>query len=221
MRISQSHTQPHITRLGITLLCFSMMSLGACTPSNQSTANPDTNSTTSPVASPATNPDSQAATTPVSTASDGTPKEQVTAIVGTQKDGWLPKVLANKGLKKGLTPADTGKIISGAEKVSDYGFSKVTVNDIPGLKQYEFYYAKDSSGKPTQLQAVKLLFDPALNESYPDLVSVLSNKYGAAKPEDVEKQIIVWVGPSFVTAQLTKQVTDFGGYELNVSLEEQ
>lgn len=62
-------------------------------------------------------------------------------------------------------------------------------------------------------------FDPAMNEAYSDLVKILSRKYGTVKPEDVEKQIIVWVGPEFVTAQLTKQITDFGGYELNVSVE--
>lgn len=118
-------------------------------------------------------------------------------------------------------PDAVGKIIPGAERVSEFGFSQTAVQNVPGLKQYEFYFAKDSSGKPTQLQAVKLQFDPALNSAYPDLVNVLSSKYGAVKPEDVQKQIIVWVGPEFVTAQLTKQVTALGGYELNVSLEKQ
>ena len=201
-------SQQQISRMRVSMLCLAIAAIAACTPSHQS-SNPN----------PATNLTSDAANAVPSAAnqSKGTAKEQFTAIVGTQAEGWLPKVLAGKGLKKGLTPAATGKIIAGAEQVSKFGFSKVTVQNIPGLKQYEFYYAQDSSSKPTQLEAVKLHFDPALSQAYPDLVQVLSSKYGAVKPEDVNEQILVWVGPDFVTAQLTKQLTDFGGYELNVS----
>lgn len=195
-----------ISRLSFAVTCLMCVTIGACTPSHQASSTRPTSET----ANAALQADNKA---------QGNPKEQFTAIMGTQQDGWLPKVLAGKGLKQGLTPAAAGKIIPGAEQVSEYGFSKVIVSNIPALKQYEFYYAKDSSGKPTQLQAVKLQFDPALNQAYPDLVKVLSSKYGAVKPEDVEQQSIVWVGPEFVTAQLTKQVTDFGGYELNVSLQ--
>ncbi len=201
----------HLTtsRLGFVVICVTCFAIGACTPQNQVSNANSTPDQTSETASAAQ----------VNNNTQGNAKEQFTAILGTQKDGWLPKVLAGKGLKKGLTPDAVGKIIPGAERVSEFGFSKVAVQNIPGLTQYEFYYAKDSSGKPTQLQAVKLQFDPALNSAYPDLVKVLSSKYGAVKPEDVEKQMIVWVGPEFVTAQLTKQVTDFAGYELNVSLQ--
>lgn len=103
--------------------------------------------------------------------------------------------------------------------MSDYGFSKVTVKNVPGLKRYEFYYTK--IGSAAQLESVRLTFDPKLNQAYPDLVNVLSSKYGAAKPEDVKKQTIVWVNPDFLSAQLTKQVTDLGAYELNVSLEKE
>lgn len=201
-----------ISRLGFAIVCTLCFSTVACTASNQSSStNPTarlTSETTS--ATPQTNNKVQ-----------GNPKEQFAAIVGTKQDGWLPKVFAGKGLKKGLTPAAAGKIIPGAEQVSEFGFSKVAVSNIPALRQYEFYYAKDSSGKPTQLEAVKLHFDPAMNQTYPDLVKVLSSKYGAVKPEDEKRQIVTWIGPEFVTAQLTKQVTDFGGYELNVSLEKQ
>ena len=197
-----------VSRLGHTVVYVVCFAIAACTPSNQSSS---TSSTTNLASEPAN-------AAQVDNNAKGNAKEQFTTILGTQQDGWLPKVLTGKGLKKGLTPAATGKIIPGAEQVSEFGFSKVAVQKVPGLKQYEFYYAKDSSGKPTQLQSVKLQFDPALNQAYPDLVNVLSGKYGAVQPEDVQKEIIVWVGPEFVTAQLTKQVTAFGGYELNVSL---
>lgn len=220
-------SQSPLSHLRISLLCFAIVAIGACTPSSQTfSSSTDTNSVAESPADPAINSESQPidaappAADPASSADNSTAEQKFMAILGTQQDGWLPKVLAGKGLKQGLTPAETGKIIPGAEQVSDYGFSKVAVNDIPGLKQYEFYYAENNNGEPTKLQAVKLLFDPALNQAYPDLVKVLASKYGETKPEDVEAQMIVWVGTGFVTAQLTKQVTDFGGYELSVSLEE-
>lgn len=200
-----------ISRLGFSVICVTCFAITACNSSKQLSR---TNSTTDLAAE-------TASAAQVDNKTKGNAKEQLKAILGTQQEGWLPKVLAGKGLKKGLTPAATGKIIPGAEQVSEFGFSKVAVQNTTALKQYEFYFAKDSTGKPTQLQAVKLQFDPALNQAYPDLVKVLSDKYGAVKPEDVQKEIIVWVGPEFVTAQLTKQVTDFGGYELNVSLEKE
>jgi len=101
-------------------------------------------------------------------------------------------------------------------KCQNLALAKSASKDVPGLKRYEFYYAK--GGSAPQLESVRLTFDPMLNQASPDLVKVLSSKYGEAKPEDVKKQIIVWVNPDFLTAQLTKQVTDLGAYELNVSL---
>jgi hypothetical protein len=204
-----------VSRLGLSIVCVAIAALSACKPSTQ-LPNASANTSASPTStSPATSP-SIIATTNLA---KGSAVDQFAAIVGTQQDGWLPKVLAGKGLKKGLTPAQTGKIIPGAEQVTDYGFSKVTVKNVPGLKEYQFYYAK--GGSALQLEAVRLTFDPMLNQAYPDLVKVLSSKYGEAKPEDVKKQIIVWVNPDFLTAQLTKQVTDLGAYELNVSLEKE
>jgi hypothetical protein len=216
MPFSQQQIPQQIPRLSISLLCFGIVSLSACNTSNPLSSEP-TRPEPANSASPAASP--TLATSPTANASADTAAEQFAAILGTPADGWLPKILANQGLKKGLSPEATGKIISGAEKVSEYGFSKVNVENVPGLKQYEFYYAKDSSNT-LRLESVKLHFDPALNQAYPDLVKVLTSKYGAAAPEDVEKQIITWVGPNFVTVQLMK-LTDFGGYELGVSLEEE
>jgi hypothetical protein len=198
--------QQQASRTGL-LICVAIVALGGCTAEKPSGA-PSSNSSPSSLATQAT----------AEATAAGTAKEQFAAILGTKQDGWLPKVLAGKGLKKGLAPAVTGKIIPGAEQVSEFGFSKVAVQNIPGLKQYEFYYAKDSSGVASQLESVKLQFEPDLNESYADLVEVAAKKYGAAKPEDVEQQAIVWVGSDFVTAQLTKPLTSFDGYELNISL---
>jgi hypothetical protein len=143
-------------------------------------------------------------------------------MIGTTADGWLPKVLKSTNLKKGMKPEEVAKAIPGAEKVSEFGFAEVMVKDVPGLQKYEFYFAKDDSGKPTKLEGVKLQFDPALNneKSYQELVDVLVKKYGEAKPEDIKQQLVTWVGPKFATAQLTKGTTQFEGYVLNVSIPE-
>jgi len=205
-------SKPEASYLRVILVCGAITTLAACASTGQHLASvgdrvSNTSSTT------------QLASNPSQTAKAGNPTEQFTAIIGSKADGWLPKVLAGKGLKAGLTPSQTAQIIPGADKVSEFGYSKVVVNNIPGLKQYEFYYDKASGS--LKLTSVRLMFDPTLNEAYNDLVQVAAAKYGQPKPEEVQKQIISWVGPEFVTAQLTKQVTDFGGYELNVYFEAQ
>lgn len=217
MQVSEQRT----SRLGVLMLGAAIVSLTACTVTGQP-ANTSSNSPL-PSASPASSATSpQTKNEPsASNPANSTPKDQFMAILGTKQDGWLPKVLADKGLKRGMTPTAAGKIFPGAEKVSEFGFSKVAAKDSPGLKQYEFYYAKDGNGQPTQLSSIKLHFEPGMNESYSELVDVASNKYGAAKPEEVQQQTIVWIGPDFATVQLTKSVTDFGGYELNVDLEKE
>ncbi|MBI4784559.1 MAG: hypothetical protein HY785_25080 [Oscillatoriophycideae cyanobacterium NC_groundwater_1537_Pr4_S-0.65um_50_18] len=203
------HFSQRQSRAGLLTLCVAIVMLGGCTTlKTPSSASPDGSISKSSPASPQTETETAAA--------NRSAKEQFVAILGTQQEGWLPKVLAGRGLKKGLTPAATGKIIPGAEQVSEFGFSKVAVQDIPGLKQYEFYYA--GNGEAAQLESVKLQFDPNMNEDYSDLVEATTQKYGAAKPEDIEQQAIVWVGSNFVTAQLTKPLTSFDGYELNISL---
>lgn len=217
MQFSEQRT----SRIGLLMLGAAIVSLTACTVTGQPSSTSSNRST--PSASPATSSTSTQAKNEPSAphAAKGTPKDQFVAILGTKQDGWLPRVLVDKGLKRGMTPAAAGKIFPGAEKVSEFGFSKVAAKDSPGLKQYEFYYAKDGSGQPTQLSSIKLHFEPGMNEAYSDLVDVASNKYGAAKPEEVQQQTIVWIGPDFATVQLTKSVTDFGGYELNVDLEKE
>jgi hypothetical protein len=213
-------SQQQASRTGSVALLVVIVFLGGCT-TLQQPANPSSSDNFSN--QPGSVSSSSQSPTNISAAntSNRTPKEQFATIIGAKQDGWLPKVLADRGLKRGLTPTAVGKIIPGAEQVSEFGFSKVAVHNIPSLKQYEFYYAKDSSGNASQLESVRLQFEPDMSAFYSDLVEVASNKYGAAKPEDVKQQTIVWVGPDFVTAQLTKPVTNFDGYELNVSLEKE
>ncbi len=206
-----------------------MVLLTACTQQQDTTSTSASPTSTPAVNSTAESPASTTASSPTSespsdsatsSASSDKGEANLAEMIGTTQDGWIPKVLKSANFKEGMTPEEVGKTIPGAEKVSEYGFSEVTVADVPGLQKYEFYFAKDDAGKPTKLMSIRLHLDPSLNnpESYKKLVDVLVKKYGEAKPEDIEKQLITWVGPEFATIQLTKGTTNFEGYVLNVSV---
>lgn len=174
----------------------------------------------SPAESPAAE-ESPVAESPAETEA-GAEEVDLLAIIGTKADGWMPKALADYKLKEDMTPEEAGKEISGAEEISDFGFSEVKVEDVPGVKQYKFYFAKDDGGKPTQLKSVTLIFDPALKSrvSFEEMAKALGEKYGEVEPEKIEKGIVTWSGPGFSLAQLTKGLNDFEGYELKVDVPE-
>ncbi|NJK28419.1 MAG: hypothetical protein HC925_08080 [Coleofasciculaceae cyanobacterium SM2_3_26] len=141
-------------------------------------------------------------------------------IIGTKEEGWLPKVLMDKNLKDGMTPEEAGKLVPGAEEVDDFGFSEVAVEDVPGLQRYKFYFAKDDSGKPTQLQSVTLIFSPDLNSkiAFKELAEAFAAKYGEIEASELEEEIVTWIGPGFASAQLTKGFNEFEGYEFDIRL---
>ncbi|NJK40249.1 MAG: hypothetical protein HC934_00755 [Acaryochloridaceae cyanobacterium SU_2_1] len=63
-----------------------------------------------------------------------------------------------------------------------------------------------------------MIFDPALKKaySYEDLAQAFAKKYGKADAEEIKKKIVTWVGPDFVTAQLTDSITALEGYQFQV-----
>ncbi len=142
-------------------------------------------------------------------------------LIGTKDDGWAPRALS--GLKRGMTPEQAGKAMAGGEKVSEYGFSKVKPGNVSGVADYELYFdKKDGAGPPVDLHSITIHFDPRLNdekEFWDALVKTCVAKYGEAKPADIEKKLITWIGPGFVSAQLGKGYTPAEGYQLKVSLE--
>jgi|GEM_PF-4915248 len=174
----------------------------------------------SPAESPATE-ESPAAESPSETEA-GAEEIDLSAIIGTKAEGWMPKALADYKLKEDMTPEEAAKEIAGAEAISEFGFSEVKVEDVPGIQKYEFYFAKDDSGKPTQLKNVTLVFDPALKSkvSFEEMAKALSEKYGEVEPDEIEKGIVTWSGPSLSIAQLTKGTNDFEGYEFEIAVPE-
>ncbi|MGD2183122.1 hypothetical protein [Lusitaniella coriacea] len=196
------------------LLAFSLLFYGCGNNSEQSTINELPEATESPEESPIATEESPAA------AFEGTP--DIAGVIGTKEEGWMPKVLADKNLKENMTPEETGKVIPGAEEVSEFGFSEVQVEDVPEIQKYEFYFEKDEAGKPNKLKNVKLVFDPTLNGkiTYEELAKILAVKYGEVSSGDIEKEIVTWVGPDFSTAQFTKGLNDFEGYSFQISVPE-
>jgi hypothetical protein len=149
-----------------------------------------------------------------STAAAAVPPETVAAI-GTKKDGWTPKVLAK--LKAKMKPEEAGQVVPGAEKISQYGFSKVAVTDIPGIVAYEFYFAKNKAGQPTDLQSVKIHFDGGAE--WDELSQLCVAKYGRIKQKDaVEKKLAIWVNSKLRTASLSQSFEKGAKYSLDVKL---
>lgn len=147
-------------------------------------------------------------------------KVDLASIIGTREDGWLPKVLAPYEFERGMSPEEVGKIMSGAEKISEFGFSEVSAKDIPGVDKYKFSFLKDKSD-PTQkrtLYSISILFDPSIQSELPydAVASAFADKYGEVEPQTIEAKIVTWGGPNSATAQLTNSVKRFEGYEFKI-----
>ena len=149
------------------------------------------------------------------TAAAAVPPETVAAL-GTKKDGWTPKVLAK--LKHGMKPEEAGEVFPGAEQISEYGFSKVRVNDIPGITAFEFYFSKNKkTGKPTDLASVKIHFDGSAE--FAELAQVCSAKYGRIKQKDgIEKMLIIWINSKLRLATLGQSYEKGAKYALDVKM---
>lgn len=147
-------------------------------------------------------------------------KVDLAAIIGTEDDGWLPKVVTSYKFQKGMSPEEVGKIMPGADKISKFGFSEVPAKDVPGVDKYKFSFLKDKKDPDEKrtLYSVSLLFDPAIKKDLPykKVALAFAEKYGEVEPEKIEKEIVTWVGPNFATAQLTNSINKFEGYEFKI-----
>jgi hypothetical protein len=142
----------------------------------------------------------------------------VARILGGKADGWLPPVLAK--LRRGMTPAEADKILPGAAK-GDSAFHQVSVDGVPGLKSITLYFASSAKGGPaSDLHTATLVFDPVLASDdafYDKLVDASAAKWGPVKPESKAKKLITFIGPDFVSTQLTKDPIS-SSYELAIDV---
>lgn len=140
-------------------------------------------------------------------------------LLGSKKDGWTPKAVS--ALKRGMTPEEAEAVLPGATTVSKFGFAEVKApKGSPGAYRVELYFAK-KDGVPKELQSVKLLFDGAVSDDalWDDLVKVCTEKYGATKPEDLQKKLVTWAGPKSGMAQLHRGFHEGDGWQLDVTLQ--
>ncbi|NES72215.1 MAG: hypothetical protein F6K24_46990, partial [Okeania sp. SIO2D1] len=145
-------------------------------------------------------------------------------IIGTKEDGWLPKPIAQKDLTRDMSPEEAGKILPGAEEVSEFGFSEVKEGDVPGLEGYELYFAKNDAGVPAKLQTVTLILDPSIKDelTFEEAAKEVAEKYGEYEEIVVDDKITsyLWIGPKFASTSLSNLGSDFEGYKLEVTLPE-
>lgn len=129
-------------------------------------------------------------------------------VFGTKADGTTPTFL--KGLTRDMPPADAGKVFKGADKPSKYGFAKLPVKGVQGVKKMEIWFLKDKETQkvPTFLRSVTLVLDAAVlkdRPTYDALLEVLVAKYGPLpKSADVDNFKITWAIGNMQTAQVWK-----------------
>ena len=143
----------------------------------------------------------------------------IESILGTQEEGWLPRAVADLGLKQGMTPEEVAAIIPGADELGDYGVSTVGVNDIPGLTGYKFNFLELQPGVRT-LNSITLVFDPVIKAEYSfeQLIEEFSKKYGEYTPGSITDISVIWSSPDFHLAQLANIGTELDGNEFEIEI---
>lgn len=148
-------------------------------------------------------------TTPDIPEADLTPPQGLPDLrdsIGTRDDGgWAPKVFA--GLARNMSPAEVAARFPGADAVDKYGFSRVKVKDVAGVSAYKFSYQKGASGGPVGLYSATIEYASSLNHKAPFfayLATATQNKFGAAKPQDLDAGILTWVDSSMAMVQVSK-----------------
>lgn len=172
---------------------------------------------TTPVASP----------TPATTAASGDDKPKtnlsgpkdshgvdLAKLLGTKSDGWVLPPFAK--LKEDMTPAEVGKIVSGAEKIDEFGFAEVKQTDVKGVDLYKFSY--QDAGAKKGLKFVTIQFDPKVSDEpfWVALASHLKDKLGGDFT-DHGGHHINWIGPGMNMWSLSKGITH-EGYELQIAV---
>jgi hypothetical protein len=132
------------------------------------------------------------------TAPKGMP--DLATLIGPRKDGWAPTLLAS--FDRGMTPEAAGKLMPGAEKKNEFGISRVTRKDLPGVSKVEFHYLQDEKSGKWELHSIEILFSPSLKQAefYEYLLKVATNKYGPAEPDDVAKKLVLWMNSDYASA---------------------
>ena len=119
---------------------------------------------------------------------------EICSILGcSDTKGWIPKVVADLGLQRGMSLEEADAILPGAKAIDDNGFSVVEVKDIPGLKGYKLFFLQ-LEGQPRTLYTLKLQFETRLKTEYTfeELIAEFSKKYGDHKEDTATDTSVIW-----------------------------
>lgn len=228
-RLAQLQTpQRQLILISLFILCLGCLISCDNAPLLNSSESPEPSTTIKALNRPASAPIAAAdalnedtrAEAKIPASSTSSSKIDLAAIIGTDDNEWLPQVIAQYQLQRGMSPEDVGKILPGAERISEFGFSEVVTKDVPGINKYKFSFLKEkkNSDQKQALYSISLLFDPSLKADLPydKIALAFAEKYGEIDSDKIDQKIVTWVGPHFATAQLTNSVKKFEGYEFKI-----
>lgn len=170
----------------------------------------DKGSKGSPSSSKSAGPASTAATGPAPSAAD---MPDFAALLGTQADGWNPKVFAK--LKEGMTPAEAEKAMPGAGKVDQFGFVDLPTANVKGVAKYRLSFLK---GK---LAFGEIWFSPKLDHPSFEAAFIKAGiaKWGKHSDKKPTDEMTMWFGPSLHSATLSKIIDlEAKGWQVQVAL---
>ena len=135
------------------------------------------------------------------------------AILGTQSDGFSPRVFAK--LKADMSPAEAAAIMPGADVVDEFGFCEIKPTNTPGVHHYKLSYQEN------KLTFASIIFDESLNTDafWDKLVAQLKTKLAPVEMKELEpgKKSLMWIAPCFDSITLAEGIVD-PGYTLQYSV---
>lgn len=131
-------------------------------------------------------------------------------LIGTRDEGFAPRWALR--LKRGLTPAEAGKILPGAERVSEFGFAEVRLREPKGLAWVKLYFT--DGGK--SLASVTMYLEPRLNgpDTWRALRQAAIDKWGPLRKEDPGKHLLLWFDLERGSVTINEGLTEREGYNI-------
>lgn len=133
-------------------------------------------------------------------------------IFGTKEDGWALPPFA--GIKKGMTPAEAGRVMPGGDKVDQYRVARI-VPGLKGVKEYDLSFHETDGALRLQMYAIE--FDHKLVDEpfWRALVVHLRDKLGPDMTDKGDHHVL-WYAHDMTSWTLAKGFGENGYYLLIV-----
>jgi hypothetical protein len=130
-------------------------------------------------------------------------------ILGTRADGWVLPPFA--GIKKGMTPAEAGRVMRGGDKLDHDGVARI-VPGLKGVEDYELHFHETDGTQRLQMYAVR--FDHRLVDEpfWRALVIHLRDKLGPDMTDKGDHHVL-WYAQDLTSWTLAKGFGE-NGYHL-------